>query len=121
MNFSKFFKLSNGYSSILFSLFILLLIIGFFMLMSNSSNKNNYVNSMPISSSYISKNNNNELMQAPISLPKTDTTSFLDNSRTLEEEIISNMAPVVSNQNLGNPSYLPVIDSNLTSTDISEL
>lgn len=129
MNFSKSFKLSNGYSGILFSLFIVLLIAGFLMLMNNFSNSNGnsnnyYGNTTPISSSYIPKNNINKKI-SPIlpsmSLPKNDTKPLFNNSKTLEEEIVSNMAPVISNENLGNPSYLPVINSNLTSTDISEL
>lgn len=124
MTFSKIFKSSNAYSGLLTGLLIFLAIVGILTLMSGSNSKNNYITSSTSNSySYLPRNKVDLPLPKPVYLPKNDTTSLLDtsNNRTLEEEVISNMAPVVTNENLGNPSYLPVIDSNLSSTDINEL
>lgn len=132
MNFSKLFKSTNAYSGLIIGLFIIIAIIGVFTLMgnsnsnysSNSSNSSNSITNLSVSQP---KTVSNELQMPSSSLPieQNDYTSFLDNSNsnstTLEEEVISTMAPTISNENLGNPSYLPVIDSNLDSTDINEL
>lgn len=124
MTFSKIFKSSNAYSGLLTGLLIFLAIVGILTLMSGFNNKNNYITSSTSNSySYLPRNKVDLPLPKPVYLPKNDTTSLLDtsNNRTLEEEVISNMAPVITNENLGNPSYLPVIDSNLSSTDINEL
>jgi hypothetical protein len=119
MNFSNFFKSSNRYGSVLLVSFVVLSIIALLTLMGGSGNSSS--NNFPLVS--IHSPSKSENIEMNISLPKNDTTSFLDTSdpRTLEEEVISTMSPVVTNENLGNPSYLPVIDSNLNSTDLNEL
>lgn len=123
MNFSKFFKSSNRYGSVLLVSFVVLSIIGVLTFMggSNGANRGGYVaNNLPVSGPSVLKK---ESVGMDVSFPKVDTTSFLDNenSSSLEEEVISTMAPAITNENLGNPSYLPVIDSNLNSTDLNEL
>ena len=123
MNFSKLFKSSNAYSGLVVGLFAIIAIIGLFTLMGNS-NSNRSSNYLSISKTPQSSIISNELQMPSVSLPlEKNNISFLDDhySRTLEEEVISTMAPTISNENLGNPSYLPVIDSNLDSTDINEL
>jgi hypothetical protein len=61
-----------------------------------------------------------ELNVDNVSYSSTTSLNTLDNSSSLEEQVVSSMAPPEYNENLGTPSYLPIIDSNINGSDINE-
>jgi hypothetical protein len=63
---------------------------------------------------------NNNIDDNNLSYNSTTSLNTLDNSPSLEQQVVSNMAPPVYNENLGTPSYLPIIDSNINGSDINE-
>jgi hypothetical protein len=123
MNFSKFFKSSNRYNNVILVSFVVLAIIGVLTLMGGNSSRNVSGYKAPIFMDSSRKIDVPVSMPMPVSLPQNDATSFLDNSnsKSLEEDIISNMAPIITNENLGNASYLPVIDTDLGATELNDL